>query len=328
MTEPGAVLDATKLGVKVEIRETAATTDGEYVEFDVVGRARGLIAQPHVHERQVERHEVIEGSMRLVMNGREHVLRPGEAMEVPPGVSHRQLPGRGGGSGRVRVRLTPAGRTEDFLERLAELSSGGGLGRLGFPKPLAAAHLVEDFADEGHASHPPLRVQRALARRLLKTFRPYAFTDEWDVAASPDAVFEALADGDSYPLWWRPVYLSVESGGAPAVGTQSAQHFQGRLPYHLHTRSTITRYEPPAVLEADVVGDLRGRGLWTLTETAGGTHVRFDWTVHADRPLLRALTPLLRPALRANHAWAIARAIEGLEPYARSIAARSRPIAA
>ena len=50
----------------------------------------------------------------------------------------------------------------------------------------------------------------------------------------------------------------------------------------------------------------------------GGTHVRFDWRVHADRALLRVLTPLMRPAFRWNHAWAIARAVEGLEPYARA----------
>ena len=50
----------------------------------------------------------------------------------------------------------------------------------------------------------------------------------------------------------------------------------------------------------------------------GGTHVRFDWEVFADKALLRILTPLLRPAFRWNHAWAIARAMEGLEPYAQS----------
>ena len=37
-----------------------------------------------------------------------------------------------------------------------------------------------------------------------------------------------------------------------------------------------------------MTGDLRGRGTWTLTETApNGTHVRFDWRVYADRPLLK-----------------------------------------
>ena len=38
----------------------------------------------------------------------------------------------------------------------------------------------------------------------------------------------------------------------------------------------------------------------------------------ADRPLLRILTPVLRPVFRWNHNWSIQRAIEGLETYARS----------
>ena len=37
--------------------------------------------------------------------------------------------------------------------------------------------------------------------------------------------------------------------------------------------------------------------------------------MHADRKLLRVLTPILRPIFRWNHRWAIARAIDGLEPY-------------
>ena len=51
--------------------------------------------------------------------------------------------------------------------------------------------------------------------------------------------------------------------------------------------------------------------------------MRFDWRVHADRLLLRLLTPVLRRALRWNHAWAIARAREGLEPYARAVDVRA-----
>ena len=115
-------------------------------------------------------------------------------------------------------------------------------------------------------------------------------------------MFEALADGRAYPHWWKPVYIGVDPRGRRRSAQRSRQHFKGRLPYHLHTTSTITRMEPPNVLEADVEGDLSGHGTWTLTETAGGgTHVRFDWRVSADRALLRALSPVLRPALRWNH---------------------------
>ena len=139
------------------------------------------------------------------------------------------------------------------------------------------------------------------------------------MAAPPEATFAALADARTYPEWWRPVYLDVETDGPPALGRVSHQHFKGRLPYHLHTRSRVVRLEAPRLLSVEVDGDLRGQGTWTLTPAAHGTHVRFDWRVYADRRLLRLLTPVLRPAFRWNHNWAIARAVEGLEPYARRL---------
>jgi hypothetical protein len=67
-----------------------------------------------------------------------------------------------------------------------------------------------------------------------------------------------------------------------------------------------------------VVGDLTGSGVWTLTPSDDKVHIRFDWTVFADRPLLRTLTPIFRPIFRYNHNWSVKRAIEGLEPYARA----------
>jgi quercetin dioxygenase-like cupin family protein/uncharacterized protein YndB with AHSA1/START domain len=316
MNEPGAVLEVAELGVRVEIRRSTAETGGELLEFDVVGRARGFLTQEHVHIGQTERLEVVEGGMRLVMDGREHLLRPGDAMEVPAGTPHRQL-AAGDGPGRVRVQVRPAGQTEAFLERVAGLR----VNRWGYPRPLDAAALVRDFGAGGHATRPPLAVQRALSKAVLYLASPeYVFVDEWDVAAPPSAVFAALADARTYPRWWRPVYIAVEAEGEPVVGRESRQHFKGRLPYHLRTRSRITRLEPPHAVAAEVDGDLRGTGLWTLTETPDGTHVRFDWRVHADRRLLRLLTPILRPAFRWNHNWAIARAKEGLEPIAAAAA--------
>jgi uncharacterized protein YndB with AHSA1/START domain/quercetin dioxygenase-like cupin family protein len=313
------MLNMDPLGVRVELLRTAQETGGELLEFDVIGRARGLLAQGHVHTSQVERLEVISGAMRLRIDDHEQLLTEGQSMEVPAGTPHSQLPA-GQGPGRVRVRVRPAGRTQAFLERLADLCGEGQINRFGFPRPLAGARLVRDFADTGHASRPPVPVQRVLAGlviALARLLRPYVFIDQWEVAAPPEAVFDAIADARSYPQWWRPVYLDVESDGPPEVGKESRQHFKGRLPYHLHTRSVIVALDPPRTITADVDGDLRGRGTWTLTPTPRGTHVRFDWQVMADRRLLRVLTPVLRPLLRWNHNWAIARAIEGLEPYAR-----------
>jgi uncharacterized protein YndB with AHSA1/START domain len=150
----------------------------------------------------------------------------------------------------------------------------------------------------------------------------YVFVDEWDVAAPVEAVHAAVGDAATYPDWWRPTYLEVRSEGEPGVGHVVHHRFRGPLPYQLRATTVTTRHEPPELVETAVDGDLRGTGIWTLTPTAGGTHVRFDWRVAADRRFLRVLTPVLRPVFRWNHGWAIARAREGLEPYARARAAQ------
>ncbi len=145
----------------------------------------------------------------------------------------------------------------------------------------------------------------------------YVFLDEWYVDAPIEPVFDALADARTYPEWWVPVYKTVEASGPPEVGATSSSRFKGRLPYTLETQSTITRLERPHVIAGDVVGDLSGHGLWTLNQQDAGTHVRFDWVVRADRPLIRLLTPVARRLFRWNHAYAISCAIRGLEPYAQ-----------
>jgi quercetin dioxygenase-like cupin family protein/uncharacterized protein YndB with AHSA1/START domain len=324
----GDVLELPPLGMRIVFLRTAAETGGGSLEYEVVGRPRGFPAQAHVHPLQVERHEVVSGMLQVRMNGRDRVLGAGESVAIPAGTAHRHY-AVGSGEGHVRVELRPALRTEELLVRLAELSRSGDISRRGYLRPLAAARLILEFPQEGHATHPPIAVQRTFARvaTWLAGRRSeggaYLFVDEWDVAAPPEAVFGLLADARTYPSWWRPVYLEAESDGPPERGRESRQHFKGRLPYHLRTRSTITVFEPPRLNGADVVGDLRGRGLWTLTPAVGGTHVRFDWQVFADKPLLRVLTPALRPLFRWNHDWAIARAREGLESAARCQAGRS-----
>jgi quercetin dioxygenase-like cupin family protein/uncharacterized protein YndB with AHSA1/START domain len=289
MAKPGDVVDVPAIGLRFEFRETAESTGGAYSEVDVIGRPKGFIKGPHVHPGQTETHTVIEGSMRVRFHGQMHILNPGDSITIPPGARHTQLP-HGAGQGRIRVRLEPSHDIDRFLERLGQIEY-----RAGFPKPRDGIRLLKDY---------PLL-------KLVDT--EYTFVDEWDVAADPETVYDILADGQTYPEWWKPVYIGVKH-----EGEYTLQHFKGRLPYHLHTRTRTVAADRPHFIHGETDGDLRGTGIWTLTPTAsGGTHVRFDWRVHADRRLLKLLTPVLRPALRWNHNWAIARARAGLEPYAR-----------
>ena len=223
MARAGDVLEMPSLGMKIVFRRTAQETGGELVEYDVIGHPRGFTTQGHVHLAQEERQEVVAGQAGIAMNGSKRTLEVGESVVIPAGTPHRHFP-PGPGEGHIRVELRPALATEAFLERLAALDRDGKITKKGYLRPVAAAHLMRDFAAEGHATRPPLPVQRAFAAAVLGlagSRGEYVFIDEWDVEAPIEPVFNALADATTYPDWWRPVYRSVETDGPLAVGQVS-----------------------------------------------------------------------------------------------------------
>jgi quercetin dioxygenase-like cupin family protein len=165
MARPGEVLDLPTLGVRIEFRTTTEESAGELVEFDLVGRPRGFITVPHVHPAQTERHEVIEGRLRIRTGALERLLGPGEVVETPAGTEHKH---GSDAPARIRVQVRPAKQFEPWIERIAALERDGALLASGYPKPVAAAKLLLDFDGEAHGTTLPLRVQRAVARATLK----------------------------------------------------------------------------------------------------------------------------------------------------------------
>jgi uncharacterized protein YndB with AHSA1/START domain len=143
----------------------------------------------------------------------------------------------------------------------------------------------------------------------------YVFIDEWDVDAPQDQVFDVLVDSRTYPEWWTPTYVSGKADGPPVLGSVAKVRFRGKLPFVFEVTSRLVRVDRPHEFEAHVEGDLRGIAIWTLTPWNGKVHVRFDWRVFADHPLIRFLTPVVRPLFRWNHKMAIGQAMRNLEPY-------------
>jgi len=147
----------------------------------------------------------------------------------------------------------------------------------------------------------------------------YHFITSWWVDAPIEVVWAALSDARTYLEWWPQVYLEVRvEGEGLSPGRRSHFRTRGWLPYELHWTATVARVEPPRYLESIASGDFVGRGEWFLEPRRGGTQVRLDWEVDAEKPLLRSLSPILKPLFRWNHGWAMRRAMEGLEPYCRA----------
>ena len=262
MAQAGDVLELPNLGMKIVFRQTSAETDGALLEYDVIGRPRGFVVQGHVHpgaggapggRRRRERPRARQEQARL---RRRRVVRRPARHAAPP--LPRRL-GRGPRPRRAAARAADGGSSSSASR---ELDRDGQITSRGWLKPTAAARIVLRLRARRAARRDRRSaVQRALAGAVLglgsigeNATGEYVFVDEWDVRAPKEVVFDALADGRTYPEWWKPVYIAVGADGPPKVGAVSRQEFKGKLPYHLQTTSTIVEYEPPDRVVADVDG--------------------------------------------------------------------------
>ena len=87
------------------------------------------------------------------------------------------------------------------------------------------------------------------------------------------------------------------------MGAKCAVTAHGRLPYRIRFVSEVTYVQTPTELRLRAAGDLTGNGVWRLMEGDGGTVVTFEWIVRADKPILRLLSPVLKPIFEWNHRW-------------------------
>jgi uncharacterized protein YndB with AHSA1/START domain len=136
----------------------------------------------------------------------------------------------------------------------------------------------------------------------------YSFTDEWLVPASPEAVYELLSRPRDYPSWWGEAFLTGEGDPGPAApGKRARMLTRGRLPYRLRWELVCLEADAPRRLVSRIDGDFEGRGIWTLTAEGASTRAVLEWQVDVRKPLVRHLTPILRPLFARNHRWAMQR---------------------
>ena len=137
----------------------------------------------HVHPLQQERFIITAGEAHLTVNGEEHVVGPGETLDVPAGVRHSES-----NQGPVEVvgviELRPALGTKEMFEAFAGLAAEGKTTPRGAPKnPLQLGATFWHFRHESRATSPPIWMQNLILPplwALAKMCGVRAYYDRWD----------------------------------------------------------------------------------------------------------------------------------------------------
>ncbi|MDQ2631282.1 MAG: cupin domain-containing protein [Actinomycetota bacterium] len=142
----------------VEIRSADAD------ELDVlVTYLHGDPPPKHFHPAQDERFEVLEGTVRVELEGETRNLQTGDSLEIPRGAVHRLWNPADDEPAQAVWRTTPAGRTEQWFRALDALHREGRTGRNGEPGLLAYAGLLTEYRDVFRLAGPDFLLRPALA---------------------------------------------------------------------------------------------------------------------------------------------------------------------
>ena len=167
MIQPGQTLENPVTGERFTFKETAASSDGELLAFELGLRPGGAVPIPHVHPIQTERFEVVAGLMRFRV-GFHHVLaEPGDVVEVAPGVLHG-FANAGEEEARVAVEVRPALAMEEMFAEVVAMAAAGRMGKRGMPRNLLdLAALARRYDQEAHAPFLGVAAQRLLLAPLV-----------------------------------------------------------------------------------------------------------------------------------------------------------------
>ena len=144
----------------------------------------------------------------------------------------------------------------------------------------------------------------------------YHFVDKWQVEGDVREVADIIEAAAGLTRWWPSVYFAyeeLEPGGHNGGGKLIRLHAGGWLPNTrwINFRTVESDYPHGFTLEA--TGDLEGKGIWIFAQEGPHVNITYDWTIRANKSIIRKLSFLLKPIFRANHTWTMRRGEESLK---------------
>jgi mannose-6-phosphate isomerase-like protein (cupin superfamily) len=141
---------------------TIRASTPEALEVEAEYGPHGAPPPKHWHPAQDEHFRVLEGALRVRVDGIERELAAGDEIAIPREAVHQMW---NSGSTRTRViwRTSPPGRTEQWFRELGGLQASGRVGRNGLPSPLAFGVLLTEYRDVFRLAGPDPLLRAAFA---------------------------------------------------------------------------------------------------------------------------------------------------------------------
>jgi glyoxylate utilization-related uncharacterized protein len=155
----------------------------ERVVVEIAYDGNGLKPPTHLHPKQEERFEVLEGEINVLLDGERRALRQGDTLTIPPGTPHRMWADE---PARQRWETRPAQKTARFFETLWGMQQDGRLEGDPRKAKLQMALTMRHFRHEIHVVGLP-RAQRMALPLLAVVARARGMEPEYVPGATPRA---------------------------------------------------------------------------------------------------------------------------------------------
>ncbi len=337
MAKAGDTIENPFSGERITFLEIPSETNGDLLRFDWHIPPSFSIPE-HVHVRQEERHEILSGTLRSRVAGRERDLGSGERIIGPAGVPHAWRNPSDDEELRIVSELQPALGFEALLEHSFVIAGDLKADKLGTPKHLLRiAILLDESGGQFYPTGMPMPLWKAFlalvsalarigkrlgyeAERGSKAPRTVRIERSVVVFRLPEEVFAFVADLRNDPRWvWTLAEVRKTSEGPPGVGTTflTVPRFLGRL---IEAPEEVTGYEPNRRLDTEGgLGPLRYTGSRIVEGVAGGTRFTIKFEVRLGGFLVVAgpiFAPLARRQLETEFA-SLKDVLEGRSPAAK-----------
>ncbi|RYZ96744.1 MAG: cupin domain-containing protein [Sphingobacteriaceae bacterium] len=161
MAYKGKALVNPVTGQSIKFLQTRSDTGGQLLEMETTYNARSTEPLAHYHPYQDEDFKVLDGEVRVKLNGEIITLKAGYTLNIPANQTHAMW-NDSDKKAVVNWQVRPAMNTEYLFETTWGLAADGKVNKKGMPNILQLALTINKYSDVFRTIKPPLVVQKIM----------------------------------------------------------------------------------------------------------------------------------------------------------------------